>query len=1051
MAMRTGTGSGALFRRVRLFNEIEANRCVACTWIAGPVGSGKTALLSSFVGERTLPWLWCQIDADDADPSVFFARLTAAARATLGTAAQGLPHFTPDAAFSLSSFSRHYFRELFASAPALMIVLDDYHQVALTCPLHDVVLAAIEQAPNGAHIAVASRARPTPTLARCQTNGTVRVISWDRLMLSVDEVVGFAAMHGLTLDERAARTWLDRCGGWAAGLRLLLGSGAAASAQVTHGADRALLFDYLGQEVYRNLPQALQSQLLHLAFLPRIPAALVTELVGSPSAEHGLAALAEDNLFTSLTLAEDGLRTYRLHPLLRGFLIDLAETELPEREVLARRHRAATVLMSCGMIEEAAEVWGDAKAWDELARLVQAHAANLMLQGQQATLENWLSRFPPERVAGDPWLLYWLGASRALHDPFSGRRSLEAAFDLFSRRPDRGGLLLAWSGVVDCIFRIYSNLRQLDVWIERLDGLLAADASYPSPDVEARVTFSMFVALSFRQPQHPGLALWRQRLDVLAGVVPDPMFRIFSRFHLTVGRIWQGDLQAAEAELWKLELETARVSMSPLVELVGLVAESTYSLYVGQVARGLDAIDKALAIAESSGIHLWDKILLGQGAALALSHGDAARGKTYARQRAAVAKLADDEEQGLHHVIEAWSCWLSGHCVEALAHVRLGAGFNERMGLPHFNAVGGLSLAIVSFDCGEQDAALRQLDKARALGALAGNPMIGWMADLLEAYMRLRRGEDAADLVASCMSAGKAHGFRHFFFWPRRAVAIVCREALALGVQIDYATDLIEKGNLDPPPDAAESDHWPRPVKVYTLGRFLILVRGEPVLFEGKAQRAPLALLKVIIAFGGVDVAESRAIDALWPDAEGGAGEQALATTLSRLRKLVGTGSIKRQAGILGLDANQCWVDCWALGRLMLPEAADKPRVLCEKLRQLYRGEFLHGESDAPWALQLRERIHVGLIKVLCRNGEAALNNREPDLAAMFYELGLSVDDLVEAFYGGLIRCHTQNGQASLAVKTYHRCQAVLSKRLGVAPSEGTTRLYLAAIDGKTA
>lgn len=88
---------------------------------------------------------------------------------------------------------------------------------------------------------------------------------------------------------------------------------------------------------------------------------------------------------------------------------------------------------------------------------------------------------------------------------------------------------------------------------------------------------------------------------------------------------------------------------------------------------------------------------------------------------------------------------------------------------------------------------------------------------------------------------------------------------------------------------------------------------------------------------------------------------------------------------------------------------------------------------------------------MLCRSGEAALDNHEPDLAASFYVLGLSVDDLVEAFYGGLIRCHTDNGQASLAVKTYHQCQAVLSRRLGVAPSEGTTRLYLAAILGKTA
>ena len=51
----------------------------------------------------------------------------------------------------------------------------------------------------------------------------------------------------------------------------------------------------------------------------------------------------------------------------------------------------------------------------------------------------------------------------------------------------------------------------------------------------------------------------------------------------------------------------------------------------------------------------------------------------------------------------------------------------------------------------------------------------------------------------------------------------------------------------------------------------------------------------------------------------------------------------------------------------------------------------------------------------------------------------------------GLIRCHTRSGQASRAVTIYRECQRVLAKRLGVMPSEQTTRLYLAAIEGRTA
>ena len=42
-------------------------------------------------------------------------------------------------------------------------------------------------------------------------------------------------------------------------------------------------------------------------------------------------------------------------------------------------------------------------------------------------------------------------------------------------------------------------------------------------------------------------------------------------------------------------------------------------------------------------------------------------------------------------------------------HVQRSIDFGNRMGLPHFNAVGLLAVAIVSFECGAQEAALGQV------------------------------------------------------------------------------------------------------------------------------------------------------------------------------------------------------------------------------------------------------------------------------------------------------------------------------------------------------
>ncbi len=1035
-----------MFRRERLLQVLAGPRRSVCTWLEGPPGSGKTALLASFVNAAALDCLWYQVDAEDADPAAFFACMLAAARRTLGDdAARRLPPPAPEALFGPTGYARRFFAQLFDLAPNLTVVMDDYHEAPPECPLHDILRVAIEQAPAEALIAVASRSQAPPQLARLRISGVVQTVDWSHLELTADEVAGIAALHGMALGPQQVEHWRDRCGGWAAGLRLLLRPDASPDLRVAATGPRALLFDYLGQEVFCRLAPADQSLLLRLALLPRMLASVVGDLESPAAAERALTMLVRRNLFT--TVSDEEAPSYSFHPLFREFLLYRARRVLSGHELMHIGLRAADALQARGLTEDAAQVLAEVEAWPQLAQLALHEAAGCMSLGRTHTLEQWLCALPAASIEKDPWLRYWLGASRAQRDPASARGHMERAFELFNAREDESGLLLAWAGVVDCIFYLYFDLTQLDPWIARLDAMDDAGLTFPSAEVEAKVSFSMFVALSFRQPQHPKFGLWRSRLEACAEAAPDPMFRLLSRLHLLISQIWSGDLQGAGAALQELRRESARRLPTPFVELVGHLSEATLALYAGEVESCFAAIDQGLAAAQGSGIHIWDKVMLGQGAALALSHGQVERGRVYADRRAASARAGDHEERSLYHAIEAWSSWLGGRPAEALARAKLCIDIGRRMGLPHFSAISALAMAVVSFECGDRVGGLEQVAAGRAIGVLTRNPMLEWMADLLESYMRLRLGEPAGDLIVRCMAAGRRHGYCHFFFWPRRAVAVVCLEALALGVEIEYVQQLIEKGRLPPPPEAERADQWPWPVKVYTLGRFVVLVHGTPLRFEGKAQRAPLNLLKCIVAHGGHDVAEARVIDDLWPDADGDAGEQALATTLSRLRKLIGAAAVRRQAGHLSLDDSHCWVDCQALQRWLLDPPNTASGTTYGNIKRLYQGDFLHGEGDAPWMLPLRERLHMALVKTLCRHGEGALSNRQADLAAEHFELGLTIDDLVEAFHAGLMRCHLQSGQPSLAAAAYQRCRRTLWNRLGVEPSEATRRLEVAARD----
>ena len=61
--------------------------------------------------------------------------------------------------------------------------------------------------------------------------------------------------------------------------------------------------------------------------------------------------------------------------------------------------------------------------------------------------------------------------------------------------------------------------------------------------------------------------------------------------------------------------------------------------------------------------------------------------------------------------------------------------------------------------------------------------------------------------------------------------------------------------------------------------------------------------------------------------------------------------------------------------------------------------------------------------------------------AAKLYQRGLDADNMAEAFYQGLMRCHAAAGRTSDAIATYLRLKQLLSNTLALKPSVATERL----------
>ena len=253
-----------------------------------------------------------------------------------------------------------------------------------------------------------------------------------------------------------------------------------------------------------------------------------------------------------------------------------------------------------------------------------------------------------------------------------------------------------------------------------------------------------------------------------------------------------------------------------------------------------------------------------------------------------------------------------------------------------------------------------------------------------------------------------------------------------------------------------EQDGYTWPVMIYTLGRFSLLLKGQPADFGRKVPHKPLEFLKTLIALGGREVSTSIITSALWPDVDGDTAQRSFDTTLFRLRKILEDDRILLlRDGRLSLDSRYCWVDVWAFERLLGQVQRIRSRdatgrdaasldQLAGRMFALYQHHFLAREDATSWSVSLRERLRSKFIYNLLDVGRYWEIHGFWDKAMQCYQKGLEVDDLIEVFYQRLMICSLETHRISEGLSAYRRCRQILSVVLGLQPEPETETLYVA-------
>ncbi|RPI79135.1 MAG: AAA family ATPase, partial [Desulfobacteraceae bacterium] len=209
------------------------------------------------------------------------------------------------------------------------------------------------------------------------------------------------------------------------------------------------------------------------------------------------------------------------------------------------------------------------------------------------------------------------------------------------------------------------------------------------------------------------------------------------------------------------------------------------------------------------------------------------------------------------------------------------------------------------------------------------------------------------------------------------------------------------------------------PIRIYTLGRFRIVIEDRNIEFANKAPHKILSFLKGLIVFGRDGAGKEQMADLLWPDTEGDKAYKSFEISLHRLRKLlVLEDALLMENGRVRLNPRLCWVDAWAFEFLSdRTEAVRKPndiresRVLAEKALKLYNGEFLAGENGTPWTVAPAERLRNLFFKNIIRLGRDLEESGEWAKAAECYERGLQYDENREEISRRLALCRREIGK----------------------------------------
>lgn len=1043
--------------RERLFKIFDKKRDAPVIWVSGPAGCGKTITVSSYLDSRNLPCIWYQTDPEDADPATFFYYFGMAAEHLMKRGTQELPILTPERIPGIYEFSKRYFEELWDKIPSpCTIVFDNFQNVHPDAPFLKMVCQSFRTVPEKSNVIIVSRDRPAESLSRYQANQTIKNIGWNDIRLDIEEASAITNIQ--TKNEVSKETLLrlhKATNGWAAGLILMLIQ--ADLEELDLGQIGKLpsqeIFNYFAEEVLKNLDKNIKDFLLKTSLVPYMTVSIAKSLSGNKHAGQILALLNRNQLFTEKRFHDRLI--YQYHPLFRNFLNYLSQQAYEKEVLFELKKNAGSLMEQINNHDAAIDILKSLGDMESIGRIILENAQKMLSQSRTRTLLRWLLCLPEKTIKKSPWLSYWMGVCHIATDPSGSIHHFEKALESFRNQNDTVGTLLSWSGLVESIIFKGIDYGFIDRYINGIDVLKKQYNECPSEDVKFRFASIMFAALLYRKPDPEILEFWAKQIMEFANKSSDLNAKAQAYYMYLFANVVIGHVEEAFYATEMMKDISRFENAPPLCKIISFAGQAGFFQMTGDHDKCIQAVRKGMAISSAAGIHIMEFLTLGHGLWTSLNINDVKSAERYVRKLGGLSERANNLDGSFYYYLLTRYSLMLNDFNQALLYANISLKLSKKLGCPYAICYALLTIAQVYHELNKREAK-DFLVQALKIARKWKSNVHEFNGFLIKAHFEFSRGNKKQSL-ASLRKALKI-GRKSQYFCAQvinfKALANLCMIANEANIETAYVKELIKKQKIIPASPPLHIEKWPWPVKIFTLGRFEIVIDDDPIAGSGKGKMMPFNMVKTLISLGGRQVVEERIADILWPDADGDVAHQNYATTLHRLRKIINVkGAILHKDGCLSLNHKKCWTDVWAFERLagqadvawsdgICEKNPDDAVALTEKAIDFYHGLFLSSQPEESWVLSKQQQLRDKFLRCAIKLGTSYEKSEKFDSAIECYQKCLEKDDLLEKIYRHLMVCQAKCNQNNQAIMTYHRCCDTFSACMGIDVSKKTQLLY---------